>query len=106
MEHIMSYHYPQFVGTIPQPRPNQARVSQLLRRYPRITDDETREIVAFMRNGRHLDIGLLTSDDEIRPQLDAFMADHKADFRVRWGEGVAVIGSIAAVLTALWLVSA
>jgi hypothetical protein len=80
------------------------RVADLVRRYPQITKEEAIEIIAFMRTGRHLDIGLLTSDEEIRPKLDAFMDDHKADFRVRWWESAAVIGTIAVFLMTFWLV--
>ena len=100
----MSYHYPHHVGTIRGSHSDRERVSQLVRRYPRVTDDEAIEIIAFMRTGRHLDIGLLTSDDEIRPKLDAFMEDHKAEFRVKWWEGAAVIGGIAVLLVLFWLV--
>lgn len=100
----MSYHYPHHVGTTRASRSDRERISELVSRYPRITDHQAMEIIAFIRTGRHLDIGLLTSSDEIRPKLDAFMEDHKADFRVKWWEGAAVIGGIAAFLVICWLV--
>lgn len=100
----MSYHYPHHVGTIQASRSDRERVSDLVSRYPRVTDDEAMEIIAFMRTGRHLDIGLLTSDDEIRPKLDAFMEDHKSEFRVKWWESAAVIGGIGVLLVVFWLV--
>ena len=53
-------------------------------------------------SGSTLKIGLLTSNDRIRPQLDAFMAEHKAHFRVKWIEGAAVVAAIAAILAMLW----
>jgi|SRR6476659_7356482 len=101
----MSYHYPQHVGRIVRAaRTNSDRVSQLLSRYPGVTEGEVAEIVTFLRTGRHLDVGLLTADASIRPNLDAFMQDHKAAFRVKWREGAAVTGGIAALLITLWVI--
>ena len=34
----------------------------------------------FHEEGRHLEIGLLTSDEKLRPNLDAFMKDHQKAF--------------------------
>lgn len=100
----MSYHYPRHVGTIRAARSDRERIADLVHRYPRVTDSEAKEILTFMRTGRHLDVGLLTADDSIRPNLDAFLDDHKAHFRVRWWEGAAVLGGIAAVLVIFWLI--
>ena len=101
----MSYHYPHHVGTIAcQEDATSERVADLVSRYPGVTEDEVREIARFMRTGRHLEIGLLTADATIRPQLDAFMEDHKADFRVKWWETAAVTGGIMLVLLTFWLV--
>jgi hypothetical protein len=101
----MSYHYPQHVGKLVSAvRPNSERVSQLVSRYPGVTEEEAAEIVRFLRTGRHLDVGLLTADESIRPNLDAFMRDHKANFRVKWWEGAAVTAGIAALLITLWVI--
>lgn len=78
------------------------RVAELLSRYPRMAKHEVEEVIEFLRYGRHLEIGLLTSNARIRPQLDAFMAEHKAHFRVKWAEGAAVIAAIVAILAMLW----
>ena len=100
----MSYHYPHHVGKAGQVRRTKSqRLADLVSRYPGVTEAEAQEIVTFMRTGRHLDIGLLTADYAIRPKLDAFMEDHKADFRVKWWEGATVTGGIAVVLIAFWL---
>ena len=80
------------------------RASALLSRYPSVSADEAREIFLFLRNGRHLDVGLLTSSDRLRPKLDAFMADHRAEFRLKWSEGVLIVGGIVALLIICWLV--
>jgi hypothetical protein len=100
----MSYHYPHHVGKILPPQSaHSERVADLVSRYPGVTEDEAQEIVTFMRTGRHLDVGLLTANDSIRPKLDAFMKDHRADFRVKWWESAAVTGTIAVILIAFWL---
>ena len=79
------------------------RVAALLGRYPDVSKDENRAILEFLKNGRHLEIGLLTSDEKLRPRLDAFMKDHKRHFRVSFGEAAAIIAMIAAFLLAAWL---
>ena len=60
------------------------RASELLARYPRLSRDEVGEILCFVRTGRHLDIGLLSRDERLRPKLDSFIKDHQADLRVNW----------------------
>lgn len=80
------------------------RVAALLGRYPDVSKDEDRAILEFMKNGRHLHIGLLTSNEKLQPKLDAFMDDHKKHFRVSAGEAAAVVTAIAAFLLALWLI--
>jgi len=79
------------------------RVAALLGRYPDISKSENREILEFMKTGRHLDIGLLTSNDKLRPNLDAFMDHYKKHFRIGFGEAAAVVAMIAAFLVACWL---
>ena len=88
------------VGTRPTSR---ERAAKLLERYPEVSENENREILEFMKNGRHLDIGLLTSEETLQPNLDAFMKDHQKHFRVSFGEGTAVVVTIAAFLVAAWL---
>jgi hypothetical protein len=79
------------------------RVSGLLSRYPKLSEQEVREILHFLRTGRHLDVGLLTSDEAIRPKLDAFMEEHKSHFRLGFGEGTLVTGAIVALIVLLWI---
>jgi hypothetical protein len=79
------------------------RVSGLLSRYPKLSEQEVREILYFLRTGRHLDVGLLTSDEALRPKLDAFMEEHKSHFRLGFGEGTLVTGAIVALIVLLWI---
>jgi hypothetical protein len=85
-------------------RADRERVADLLSRYPRVTGDESAEILGFLRTGRHLDVGLLTSNEALKPKLDAFMEDHKSHFQVKWGEGALVVAAIAALIVIFWLV--
>ena len=84
-------------------RLDREQVADLLSRYPQVSDQEAHQILNFLRTGRHLDVGLLTSNDRLRPKLDAFVEDHKAHFRVKWTEGAAVLGGIIAVFVIFWL---
>ena len=79
------------------------RVAALLGRYPDVSKDENRAILEFMKTRRHLDVGLLTSNESLRPRLDAFMEDHKRHFRASFGEVAAIVAMIAAFLLAAWL---
>ena len=81
------------------------RIAGLIGRYPTISADETSEVLSFLRNGRHLDVGLLTSNDRLRPKLDAFMQEHKGHFRLSVLESLAVLAAIGAFLYGLWLAS-
>lgn len=59
------------------------RTAELVGRYPAVSDEERHEILDFIRHGRHLEIGLLTSNDKLRAQLDAFMSDHQRQLQIR-----------------------
>jgi hypothetical protein len=80
------------------------QVADLLCRYPRVSDAEARLILRFLRSGRHLDVGMLTGDEALKPQLDLFMDDHGRHLRVGAGETAAVVASIAGFLVACLLV--
>jgi hypothetical protein len=84
--------------------PQRERVSALLARYPDLSDDETAEVLQFLRKGRHLEVGLLTSNLSLRPNLDAFMDRHRAHFRVTWKEVAALITAIAGLPILLWVI--
>lgn len=71
---------------------------ELLHRYPRVSDVEAKQILAFLRNGRQLDVGMITADEQLKPQLDVFMEDHASHFRVGLFEGAGVIAAIIGFL--------
>ena len=99
----MNYHATQ-TADVSDVRSTRERIADMLARYPKVNRAEAREILLFLRKGRHLDVGLLTSNEKLRPNLDVFMDDHKDHFRVRWGEGTAVVAGLAALLAVVWLV--
>ena len=84
-------------------RSSRERVGELLSRYPHVSDNDRREILAFMRDGRHLDIGLLTSNEKLRPKLDSFMKDHKRHFQIDFVDVVRMLAVITAALMICWL---
>ena len=84
------------------------QVASVLSRYPAVSAAETRAILGFLRNGRHLDVGILTADRELKPQLDSFMKEHARHFRIGLGEGTALVAAILAFLVVcslLWEVA-
>jgi hypothetical protein len=79
------------------------RVAGLLKRYPHVSDSDRKEILRFMKEARHLEVGLLSADDNVRPQLDAFMEDHKRHFRLDLFDIVRALAVIAAIVMVAWL---
>jgi hypothetical protein len=95
--------YPSHVEDVRAIRSSRERVATLLRRYPKVSESDRKEILAFMKEGRHLDIGLLTANDNLRPKLDRFMADHRRHFEIDAGDVIRVLAMIAAALMVAWL---
>jgi hypothetical protein len=80
------------------------QASDLIARYPHVTDAETKLILTFLRKGRHLDLGILSADESLKPQLESFTADHAKHLRVGIGEASALVAAIAGFLALCWLV--
>jgi len=85
-------------------RRTREQIAAILSRYPNVSPEESGAIVEFLRKGRHIDVGMLTADETLKPNIDAFMNDHKAEFGVKVWEAAALIGGIAAFLVIAWLV--
>ena len=85
-------------------RSSRDRIAELLARYPDISPAHVREIIEFLRTGRHLDIGLLTSNEALGPKLDAFMHDHRRHFRLAFRESALAVALIGAFLLLCWLI--
>jgi hypothetical protein len=85
-------------------RPSREEVADLLVRYPRVSDAEAKLILAFLRKGRHLDVGMVTGDERLKPYIDRFTADHASHFRLSIYEGTALVAAMLGFLTVCWLV--
>jgi len=79
------------------------RISELISQYPRLSGDEVHEVQNFIRTGRYLDILLLTSNDKLRPKIDAFMDEH-GDLFSRQPDVAAVAGTIILASFVLWAI--
>ena len=80
------------------------QAANLLYRYPHVSEAEENAILTFLRKGRHLDVGILTADEQLKPQLDSFMRDHAKYFRVGIVEGSALVAAIGGLLAICWLI--
>lgn len=98
----MNAHHPHEKGRASRLTREQA--ANLLYRYPNVSEAEANAILNFLRKGRHLDVGILTADEQLKPQLDSFMSDHAKQFRVGVVEGSAVVAAIAGFLAICWLI--
>ncbi len=92
-----------YTSHIDQVRSTRDRVANLLQRYPHVSDKDRKEILEFMKEARHLEIGLLTANDHVRPQLDAFMEHHKRHFRLDVFDVVRALALVGAILMVCWL---
>lgn len=98
----MTVYQPNVGSTRPAHSPRD-RVAGLLKQYPNVSDHDRREILSFMKEARHLEVGLLTSNEQVRPQLDRFMHDHKRHFSITAVDVVRLLAVFAAVVTVVWL---
>ncbi len=80
------------------------QVAGLLYRYPHVSEREAKLIIDFLRRGRQLDVGILTADEKLKPQLDIFVKDHATHFRVSFREASAVTAAIAGFFAVCWLI--
>ena len=86
-------------SSLPIDRARRERIEALLARYPGLTDPEIHEVLLFLRKGKALEIGFLTSNEAIKPQLDRFRADHQRALSLGRRE-LAVAGIVMLILLA------
>jgi hypothetical protein len=84
-------------------RATRDRAAKLIARYPKLSRHEVREVVQFVRTGRHVDLGVLAANEQIRPKFDAFMADHKRQFRLTFEEVAGVLVLFLAFFLVCWM---
>jgi len=94
---------------LPVDRDRLDHIEALLARYPALTEHEIHEILLFLRKGKALEIGFLTSNEALKPRLDRFRADHARDLSIGKRE-LAIVGIVMLILLAavalLWDVGA
>ena len=61
----------------PAPGPDALRAEDIFRRYPDISDTEAADALAFLNNGRHLDVGRIAGNPDLRESIEAFRAAHR-----------------------------
>lgn len=80
-------------------------IEQLLQRYPDVGADEAAAILRFLKKGLPVEVGLLSSNEAIRPQLERFRRDHHREFSLGWkglAAAVAIIAFFALTCVLLW----
>lgn len=97
MEKSLSGQVPDEAGTVD-------RVAGLLSRYPNLTPLEVREIIHFLRRGPHLDIGLLSGRDEVKPALAAFREDHARALGLDRRDYMIAFLIVLAILLVCWMI--
>ena len=79
------------------------RVAHLTARYPNVSASEAAEILQFVRTARYAELGMLASDEGLRPQLDQFIKNHKHELRWSMTDWAVLIVLLIAFLAVCWL---
>lgn len=79
------------------------RVERLLGRYPEISIEESAVILRFLKKGPPLEVGLLSSNEAVKPKLERFRSDHAKEFSLGPRGFVIAVLIIAAVVVAVVL---
>jgi hypothetical protein len=77
--------------TAPAARTPAERAEDIFRRYPAISAEEANEALTFLRKGRHIDVGLVTGNSELRDNIAAFRAEHSGALTLRLADYVKFI---------------
>ena len=84
-----------------------AQVESLLKRYPDLVQNERQEIIQFLQKGRLRDRSLLTTNQSISDELEAFRNDHDKELSLSGGEFFMIASIImltVAAAASLWIV--
>jgi hypothetical protein len=57
-----------------------ARIVQLLRAYPDLSETETAEVVTFLHSGKQFDVGMIMGEPSIQSAIEAVRKAHPASF--------------------------
>ena len=78
-----------------------ARMEELLQRYPDISQEETQDLLKFLKSGPHVDVGLVTGEDSFRDKIRQIRTRYAAEFRLKAHETILFIALICAPLVYL-----
>ena len=77
----------------------------ILERYPDVTSDEVTRLVTIYPYLAMLHVALMTSDDELRPRLEAFQKDHGRRIRNSFSQVRGMLLPFALLLIVLvWVI--
>ena len=80
------------------------RITDLIARYPDLSQADADEITRYIKSARYADIGRLTADESIRGNLEAFLQSHKNELRTSRTEWLAGTALIAMFLVLCWFI--
>jgi hypothetical protein len=80
------------------------RIAMLLQRYPDLPATEMHEVLAFLKNGAILDIGMLKGDAETRSRIERVQRDHAGHFKATLTQRLTVSALLVVpVLLMCWM---
>lgn len=80
-----------------------ARASELLGRYPNLSEHELALLINLYREFSALDMALMISDEALGPKLDVFSAEHRSRIRTPFRQYAALVGTgVLGILALAW----
>ena len=84
------------------PRPLD-EASELIRRYPNLSEIELTRLITSYRALSALDLALMLSDEKLAPKLDRFSADHRPRIRTPFRQYAVLVGyAVVGILAVAW----
>jgi hypothetical protein len=89
------------------PQPSSTRpleqASELIARYPNLSEIELARLINLYRQMSALDVALMISDEKLGPRLDRFSSDHRSKIRTPLRQYAALAGyAVLAVGAVAW----
>jgi hypothetical protein len=79
------------------------QASELIARYPNLSEIELARLINLYRELSALDVALMISDEQLGPRLDSFSSDHRSKIRTPLRQYAALVGyAVLAVGAVAW----
>jgi hypothetical protein len=79
------------------------QVSDLVSRYPNLSEIELARLINLYRDLSALDVALMISDDELAPKVQHFVGDHRKEVRPPFGQyGMLLLIALCGIGLAAW----